>query len=170
MSSLMDFLEPCEPARSAIVSHCGKYRYVLTRTWGPQPPLVFVMLNPSIADANTDDQTVRKCIGFAKREKCGGIVIVNLYAWRSTDPAGLKKTSDPVGPDNDGMIRSVLAGPCEKVVVAWGANGGGARVVKVLNIILAAGKVPWCFGYTTSGQPLHPLVLGYCMNLVEFSR
>lgn len=159
-----------EVAKHAILSECEKYRYVLSRTWGLEPPLVFVMLNPSTADDRVDDPTIRKCIGFARREKCGGIVVVNLYAWRATSPADMKKAADPIGPDNNRFIYSAVTGPCEKVVVAWGANAEPARARDVLKLIRDAGKEPLCLGKTNSLQPRHPLMLAYATPLEALSE
>ena len=94
---------------SAIISPCGRYRYVLKRNL-PQAirwvkPCLFVMLNPSVADAELDDPTIRRCIGFAKREGCTELTVVNLFAYRSTDPEGLLiQTRDPIGDMNDAYI------------------------------------------------------------------
>src|SRR5690606_18576726 len=92
---------------TARFSPCGQYRYLLTRPipapfWKPDAgEAVFVMLNPSTADASEDDPTIRRCIGFAKEWGCTGLTVANLYALRSTDPKGLWKHRDPVGPEND---------------------------------------------------------------------
>src|SRR5689334_20041621 len=75
-----------EIVKSAVLSPCGLYRYRLTRRWGDGPALLFVMLNPSTADATEDDPTIRRCTGFAKREGMPAIEVVNLFAWRATDP------------------------------------------------------------------------------------
>lgn len=87
------------PGRAAVLSPCGRYRYELTRRWAPGPLVGWVMLNPSRADAHTDDPTVRRCVGFAHRWGYGGLIIRNLYALRATDPAALADHLDPVGPD-----------------------------------------------------------------------
>lgn len=86
--------------KGAFISECNLYRYWLTREWGEGGNLMaFVMLNPSTADANIDDPTIRRCVGFAKREGRNGIVVVNLFAGRATDPDEMFKMRDPVGPD-----------------------------------------------------------------------
>jgi hypothetical protein len=99
-----------------------RYRLALARTWGPQAPMVCVMLNPSTASAVEDDPTIRRVQRFARREGCGGgIVVVNLFAFRSTDPRALDSCPDPVGADNDAVIAAVLAAnPAGPVVAAWG--------------------------------------------------
>jgi hypothetical protein len=150
---------------AAVLSEDGKYRYLLTRIWDrKRKPMVVVMLNPSTADAFVDDPTIRRLAGpngFARRHRAGGIVVVNLFALRSTDPRALLHHDDPVGRYNDAFIRqaSDMAGT---VVCAWGAAGiqddRGPRVVKALK----ARRVPLvCLGMTSTGQPRHPLyVLG----------
>lgn len=152
----------------AEISACGTYRYALWRKWSPTLPLAtFVMCNPSTADANEDDATIRKCMGFAHRWGLGGIWVVNLFALRSTDPRALLTASDPVGPDNDGW----LANACSfepSVVCAWGSPGG-ARVAAMLSeraptlVHLAychEGSLQ-CLGTSKDGSPRHPLMLGY---------
>src|SRR5712664_2208515 len=87
--------------RSAGFSCCGLYRYWLRRHWDAElPPVCFVMLNPSTADAERDDPTIRRCCGFSRRWGYGGIVVVNLYAFRTSDPCCLRNAVHPVGPEN----------------------------------------------------------------------
>lgn len=136
------------------------YRYLLTRIWDPTvAPVVFVMLNPSTADALEDDPTIRRCIGFARRHCAGGIVVVNLFALRSTDPRVLRDHPDPVGRLNDVFIRQATSG-ASLVVGAWGAagleHGRGASVAKALT---GRGVALRCLGTTSTGQPRHPLYL-----------
>ena len=89
-------------AGAAVLSPCGAYRYLLTRRFGPGKKLAtFVMLNPSTADAERDDATIRKCVGFARSWGCAGLQVVNLFAFRATDPTDLRMADDPVGPEND---------------------------------------------------------------------
>jgi hypothetical protein len=138
----------------------GEYRYVLWRRWGPPPVLVWVMLNPSTADWELDDPTIKKCIALAKLWGFGGIAVVNLFAFRSTDPKKLKRTKDPVGPKNDYYVSDT----CHRhkdVVVAWGRNGDDfpERVASVLQVIKDSGAVATYLGKTKSGQPKHPLYL-----------
>lgn len=140
------------------------YRYLLTRIWDPtKAPVVFLMLNPSTADALEDDATIRRLAhpksGFARRMGAGGLVVVNLFALCSTDPRALRHHPDPVGPLNDVFIRRATAG-ASTVVAAWGAagveHGRGARVVETLR----GRRVPLhCLGQTSTGQPRHPLYL-----------
>lgn len=146
-----------DPATSsAVLSPDGLYRYQLTRTWRPGSYLTFIMLNPSTADAEKDDLTIRRCIGFAKREGLGGLRVVNLYALRSTDPAALWTHPDPVGPENDMHLQWALwdaAASDLPVVAAWGALARPDRVAAVQ--ALGDFQVS-ALGVTKDGAPRHP--------------
>ena len=136
----------------AAISDCGRYRWWLSRTWGDAPPLVFIGLNPSTADASQDDPTIRRCIGFARRERCGGLLMLNLFAFRATDPHLLYGVPDRVGGENNRYLRTLATG---KVVAAWGAHAlapaRAAEVRKLLSVPLL------CLGTTKDGSPRHPL-------------
>lgn len=139
---------------SAIISDCRKYRYLLQRQPGPQ--LTIIMLNPSTADGELDDPTIRRCRAFAAREGYRGISVMNLYALRSTDPAGLWAVADPVGPENDMYIKAMTSGG-GVVLCAWGANAERRRVDAVLAILRKNAATPVCLGTTKHGHPRHPL-------------
>jgi hypothetical protein len=146
------------------------YRYHLWRVWEPsRRSFVLIGLNPSTADETQDDPTIRRCINFAKREGCGRLDMLNLFAWRSTDPAALRRVSDPVGPENDEVIGDVIgmAGGDVRVVAAWGGHGSarGDRLVREING-WACGV--WCFGTTKDGSPRHPLYLRNDAALVVY--
>ncbi|MGY0065169.1 DUF1643 domain-containing protein (plasmid) [Streptomyces sp. LZ34] len=145
---------------TAVMDKARAYRYLLTRIWdSSRPPMVWIMLNPSTADALEDDATIRRCIGFARRERCGGIAVVNLFALRSTDPRALRDHPDPVGEHNDVFLRQTTAslGP---VVAGWGAGGVlGDRAATVTRSLTAAGVRLHALGTTSTGQPRHPLYL-----------
>lgn len=144
---------------TAVISECGRYRYELIRRWGNDPMLEFVMLNPSTADAETDDPTIRRCIGFARSWDYGGIVVCNLFAYRTTTPYVLASVEDPIGPLNRNYLANNIA---HLTVVAWGANPAAIRwwnghpydITKSLKR-----KQLMCLGITSSGQPRHPLYL-----------
>lgn len=142
---------------SADLSPCGSYRYLLTREWDAERhKLVFVMLNPSAADARSDDPTTRRCIGFARREGCGGVIVANLFAWRSASPRALAVATDPEGPRNSETLRRVAATAQRPIVCAWGAYAG-ANGVPTESILRNAGAVLVCLGRTRRGAPRHPL-------------
>lgn len=152
---------------SALISGCGTYRYRLTRDLvdgGLLPEgrqtVTFVMLNPSTADATQDDPTIRRCRGFARALGAGTLVVVNLYALRSTDPKELWRHPDPVGPDNDAHLTAVLERAAvmdELVIAAWGANARQDRVAAFL-ALPRADRVS-ALGMTKAGAPSHPLYL-----------
>lgn len=154
--------------KSAIID--GPYRYRLARIWDPQiPPFVYVMLNPSTADADQDDPTIRVCMGRARRAGAGGIVVVNLFAFRATKPEAMKAAADPVGEKNDFFIRSALTPGCT-VVGAWGADGRFCdRDYAVRMLIRREGHPIWCIGRTRKGDPCHPLRQAYSNPLIKWS-
>lgn len=145
----------------ADISSCGRYRYRLWRTWDVLlPQLVWCMLNPSTADAETDDPTLRRCTGYAKDWGYGGVEVVNLFALRATDPRQLLKSSDPVGPRNVDVITDATCG--RRVVCAWGdgAEWLPPEVSQVSRETLRAGaRELLCLGTTGRGNPRHPLYL-----------
>ena len=146
--------------RWAEFSLCRRYRYSLWREWGPRTTYaMFIGLNPSTADADVDDPTIRRCVGFAKGFGFGRIEVVNLFAFRATKPADLRAAGYPVGEFND--LHIVSAGARAAVVcVAWGAAAGGlARPLEVLALLREAGLQPRCLRVTSSGHPQHPLYL-----------
>ena len=107
----------------AELSDCGLYRYLLTRTWDAQcERVVFIGLNPSTADATEDDPTIRRIIGFARSWGYGGVDMLNLFAFRATDPSDLKAAVDPVGPKNDRYLAEYTS-RSHATVAAWGVHG-----------------------------------------------
>ena len=155
--------------RCATISECGKYRYHLSRKWGDRPSLCFVMLNPSTADADADDPTIRKCIGFATRLGFGSIDVVNLFAYRATDPANLKKAGYQVGPKNDAWIETTTLltyANGGETVLAWGANARKlSRPAEVLALLKRCGIAPKVLRRCADGTPQHPLMLPYTCAL-----
>jgi hypothetical protein len=119
---------------------------------------VFVMLNPSTADATEDDPTIRRCLGFARSWGRTGLIVANLYALRSTDPRELWKHPDPVGPENDARL-AWLARQYREIVCAWGANAKPERVARFRTIVRGNGGELVCLGTTKAGSPRHPLYL-----------
>src|SRR5436309_3459089 len=108
---------------AAVISPDGLYRYILTRRWSAEgKTVVFIGLNPSTADDVRDDPTIRRCIGFAKSWGGSTLIMVNLFALRSTDPLALLRASDPVGPQNDSWLRSAVHA-ADVSIAAWGVHG-----------------------------------------------
>lgn len=142
----------------AVLSPCGTYRYTLDRVWDASLPVaLFIMLNPSTGDAAVNDPTIRRCISFAKREGCGALTVVNLFALRSTDPGALTTHPDPVGPDNDAWIAVALGKQPEVAIAAWGAHSFTRARVGAIAALLAPVWQVNCLGTTKSGDPRHPL-------------
>lgn len=150
---------------------CGKYRYSLSRQWGEERPAVFIMLNPSTANSCEDDQTIWKCMRFAKRWQCGGLVVVNLFAHRATLTKDLFQAKQPVGADNLCHIAHAVR-MNDFVVCAWGEHGKLKREFR--NQIRGQGNIITAFikdiaptlqlkslGSLTKKyhQPRHPLYL-----------
>jgi len=152
----------------ATLSDCGRYRYTLSRDWEPRlPQAVFVMLNPSTADAEDDDPTIRRCIAFAKAWGCGAIKVLNLFALRATKPKELYSSDDPIGPLNDWWLEK--ANECERnhiepkhFVCAWGNHGGYLNRAERVCRNWANRNAPVntsALKINKSGQPGHPLFL-----------
>lgn len=142
---------------SAIFSDDGLYRYWLSRTIAPAGKLVtFIGLNPSTADASKDDPTISRCINFAKRWEASTLIVVNLFAYRSTNPRFLKEVADPVGPENDAWLKKVVM-ESDIVIAAWGNrgafNGRDELVKRMFTNQLQTLRL------TKSGMPSHPLYL-----------
>jgi hypothetical protein len=163
--------------RAALISDDGLYRYRLSRSWGSARPMTFVMLNPSTADGLTDDNTIRKCIGFAGREGAGGIDVVNLFALRVSKPVHLFDgtiAEDPEGPDNlfhvQQAIEDVVFGG-GMVVCGWGAKTGVERSTAHAEILslAAANAVDFrCLVRNANGSPKHPLYIKNDQPLVDW--
>ena len=163
---------------SAVISPCGLYRYELRRSitvHGGQPHgrrVCWLMLNPSTADAEQDDPTMRKVLGFSRRWGYEEIVVVNLYAWRATDPKAMLEIAavqlaEAVGPDNDRHILAAAA-EAEVVVLGWGANADHRRARDVLRMLEPHAAKLRCLKLTGNGHPGHPLMLPYKLPLVPW--
>lgn len=151
----------------AEISPCGNYRYRLWRGWDRSRVAicVFVMLNPSTADADQDDPTIRRCVAFAKRLGCTGIEVINLFAWRATSPKELLAIGperDPCGSGNQRAFLDALAHP-KMIVCAWGAHGThlgqDQTALGWIDQYNDRGAPVVALGLTKKGQPRHPLYL-----------
>jgi hypothetical protein len=152
--------------KTATLSPDRKYRYALWRTWDKSKPYVmFIGLNPSTANETEDDPTIRRCINFARDWGFGGLCMANLFAFRATKPEDMKKSPDPVGPENNKFLVS-LSGCAGKVIAAWGNHGdfvGRERQVKSL-----IAKQIHCLGKNSNGSPKHPLYLKKDTELILY--
>ena len=152
--------------KSAVFSPCRKYRYSLTRSWNSAEGYVlFIGLNPSIADEIIDDPTLIRCINFAKDWGYGGLIMVNLFAYMSTHPKDLKKAKLPIGKNNNKHILKNHQ-KSQLTVAAWGNDGQflerGKEVLKIINN-------PMCLNINKSGQPAHPLYQKKDQELINFN-
>lgn len=145
-----------------------KHRYVLWRIWDvSRAKIMFIGLNPSTADENEDDPTIRRCINFAKDWGCyGGIYVLNLFAYRATKPRDMRLAADPIGADNDTCLINYGI-KSSAIVACWGSSGDYInRHTSVTNIF----KELWCFGRTKNGMPRHPLYVKKDTPLIIYSE
>lgn len=142
-------------------SPCRTWRYVLRRVWNPHKFMLgFILLNPSTADEERDDPTIRRCMNYAKDLGYGGIVLGNLFAFRATDPMDMVAASDPIGPENDAALSRICAETGNEVICGWGSWGHHmARGADVRMRLSDAGIRLRALKLTASGEPGHPLYL-----------
>lgn len=150
--------------KQAILSQDRKYRYQLSRIWDEQKPkLLFIMHNPSDADAIIDDATTSRVINYVKKWGYGGVYVGNLYALRNTDPKAIKEKNYPIDEHNiqhiSGLIRLV-----EKVIYCWGFNKKEPEWL--INLV----DTPYCIDVSTKGLPKHPLYLKKDLKYKLYSR
>lgn len=149
--------------RGALLSPCGTFRYLLWRR-RPGRQVLWCMLNPSTADADQDDPTIRRCRGYTRAWGYAGFSVVNLCAYRATDPADLYEAArargaDVVGPDTDRHIVEAV-GAAALVVCAWGANARDHRPRRdaVIRLLRGAGARLHILALTKHAEPVHPLM------------
>lgn len=162
----------------AVFDHSRAYRYGLWRDFveystrameigGIRVPeyVMFIGLNPSVADENIDDNTVRRCINYAKHWGYGAMIMTNIFAYRSTDPKGLLKVQDPIGPDTDQWLQA-LAYYASLKIACWGqekiAHNRGEQVATLISGLS-------CLGTTKDGSPKHPLYLSKNTTRVRYA-
>lgn len=170
------------PRSTAVISDDGKHRFALTRLLNSPTAhaVMFVMLNPSTADADTDDPTIRKCIGFAERWGYGKLLVANLYSTRATEPKELTHSyvadefwEDDTWPLAEQWIRK-MASEALTVVCAWGAFKSPFkwyREMQVGQALAAAGHDDGtleCLGRNKDGTPKHPLYLPWDTDLEDY--
>jgi hypothetical protein len=141
----------------AIFDLTAAYRYSLWRVWSANSPRVaFIMLNPSRADAQHNDPTIRRCMNFAYRWGFGSMEVVNLFAYRSPDPAQLRRVDDPVGSQNHIFLAKALR-RATRAIAAWGTWGTLLDRDRALLGLLGHADALSCLGLTKEGHPRHPL-------------
>jgi hypothetical protein len=142
----------------AVFSRCGTWRYLLWRLPSPRAGVVGMgLLNPSQADETRDDPTIRQCRARGRQAGLAGLIIWNLFAFRATYPADLKRALDPVGPDNDAAIALALA-LSHRTILAWGNHGAHLGRDQAV-LAQCAEKDVAVLGLTALGLPRHPLYL-----------
>ncbi len=154
--------------KGAQFSNDRNYRYALWRTWKPgDGHVLFIGLNPSTADEKEDDPTIRRCIGFAKDSGYGGMNMVNLFAYRATNPREMMKAESPIGPKNNHYLQMYFD-PIGFNIACWGIWGvylnRGQQVRDMLG-----DECLHCFGLTKNGEPRHPLYLPKRAEIIEIS-
>lgn len=158
---------------SAILSPCGLYRYRLDR--GVQADgkvFAYFGINPSTADANLDDATVRKWRGFTQRNGGRKFIVGNVFSYRATDVRHLAGPIQPQGPYHWPHIVKIIE-DADVLVPCWGNSGKvpdrlRADIGGLLLVLETSGKPVMHFGLTASGDPKHPLMLGYDTPLVPW--
>ena len=166
----------------AVVSPCGTYRYLLHRdlaSAGVRGHVLWVMANPSTADAYSDDPTVRRVRGFSLRWGFSSVAIVNVYAFRSFSPASLTAAHragiDVRGPHNSWHVMRA-ARAADRIILAWGKVFSGEHWDESKSLVLRALRqrapsVPmYALGLTPGGAPRHPLYLSYTAELTEYQE
>lgn len=162
-----------ESGSSAVFSECGTYRYRLERWLGGDGPTAAIcMVNPSTAGAETNDHTITKVLGFGRQFGFGRFIVVNKCAYKATDVKELKTAVDPIGPENDLHIRAAFK-EADIHIVAWGSLSKlppqlRTRWKDIVSIADECGAKLQCLGVTNSGDPLHPLMIGYDRQLIEW--
>lgn len=158
---------------TALISDCGKYRLALTRTitgLDSDRRILFIMLNPSTADASKDDPTIRRCLSFARRDQCSMVTVVNLYALRATNPAELLTSPDPIGPGNPEMVRHEIdlhRRDGGLIIAAWGSSKQPSPImVRYVKEWLNGSGL--CLGMNKDRSPKHPLYVRGDSPLVRF--
>ena len=138
-----------------------QYRYRLTRLWdAARPSILFVMMNPSVADLDQDDRTVRRAIAFAQSWNYGQLLVGNVFAYRCTDQKRLLETPDPIGPENDAHLLS-MAAECAQIIFAYGKPHASlrSRGGDVATLFRAHGHKLHILRLSQDGTPVHPLYL-----------
>ncbi|MDQ9094216.1 DUF1643 domain-containing protein [Pseudoalteromonas haloplanktis] len=156
----------------AELSTCRTYRYKLYRDVNMlgDKVIAFFGVNPSTADESTDDATVRKWRGFTERAKGKRFIVGNVFGYRATDVNELAKVRDPAGLENQKHILDVID-EADILVPCWGSRKNLPKELwgnldNFMSMLLLSGKPVYCFGKTASGDPKHPLILGYNTELV----
>jgi len=155
---------------TAEYSNCELYRYALTRVWDTKAPkLAYVMLNPSTADELRNDPTVERCERRARSLGFGAFRVVNIFAFRATNPKDLKLAKDPEGPGNKLAMTNAIEW-ADQVLAAWGAHGDHLDQGNTIAALLKAQDTPLAhLGLTQMGHPRHPLYVSYSQDPIPWA-
>jgi len=152
-------------SNGAEYSKCGKYRYALWRVWDENLPLIqFIGLNPSTANATSDDPTIKSIVRISYNNGYGGVFMTNLFAFISTDPSLLKHNKEIIGEDNNFWLHHIST-KCKEIVFAWGNFNVHGRDKELLSVFTNAK----CLGVNKNGSPKHPLYQKANIKLVDYS-
>jgi hypothetical protein len=155
-----------ESASGAVFSRDERYRYGLWRNWNLNTgKVLFIGLNPSTADHEQNDPTIRRCIAFAQRWDCGGMLVGNLFAYRATRPVDLRKARKPVGPDNEQWLLK-MAAAAKLIIACWGNDGSYLSQDQSIQKLLP--KLH-CLKLNATGAPAHPLYLRKTLKPVPYN-
>lgn len=158
--------------KDAIISDCKQFRYSLCRVWdASKPKVLFIMLNPSTADAETDDATIRRCRGYAESWGYGGFFVGNLFPFRSPEPKDLLKCENPIGENNEEYLKT-MAEHCCIIVCAWGNSPIVNKIKKRFPDYLPLKKIVGELHYlelSNDGTPKHPLYLPKTLTPVRYA-
>lgn len=158
--------------KTAVLSECKTYRYRLSREFAPGRTMMMIMVNPSTADDTVDDQTIRKCVGFAERAGFGRLIVGNKFAHRSAEVADLRHVKDPIGPENDHHLREMMSS-ADTVVVGWGAlskipEALRSRWKDIVRMADDAGHELQTIGINADKHPTHPQITGYEVPITKW--
>lgn len=154
---------------SAIISNCKNYRYLLERDISPsgKGTILFIMLNPSTADHSIDDPTIKRCLSFSTNFCMEKLKVINLFAYRSTDPRQLKVVTDPYGPENKKYQEEEIM-KADKIVCAWGTKGKMLNAEnQMYKLISTLGRTAYALEFTKNRHPKHPLYVRGSCDLIE---
>ena len=164
---MVNTVEPFKEKRGAIFSEDRQYRYILWRSWGTGPMVMWLGLNPSTADERVDDPTIRRMTSFAKSWGYTGLTVCNLFGLISPHPKDLLAATDPVGNNDRHLL--MAADKAASIVCCWGAFNVGSRAQEVGQLLVLAGHNLQCLGRNRGGSPKHPLYLSTGTALEPFN-
>ncbi len=152
----------------ATFSHDHLYRYKLWRIRANAKKILgFIMLNPSTADEIDNDPTVARCLRRAYNLGYDGLIIGNMYAFRTTSPVELAEAGYPIGLENDRYLRG-MAEICSTIVLGWGSHAKIMREIEVVKLIRSINPNLCHLGLTKAGQPRHPLYIAYDVEPIKY--